>query len=67
MKQTKIVCTISDQHCEQDFLRHLFFAGMNVVRRNVPKRKREYRRILAEEPKKMSTFVPSFTKTDKRL
>ena len=34
MKQTKIVCTISDQHCEQDFLRHLFFAGMNVVRMN---------------------------------
>ena len=30
MKQTKIVCTISDQHCEQDFLRHLFFAGMNL-------------------------------------
>ena len=34
MKQTKIVCTINDQHCEQDFLRHLFFAGMNVVRMN---------------------------------
>lgn len=34
MKQTKIVCTISDQHCEQDFLRQLFFAGMNVVRMN---------------------------------
>lgn len=34
MKQTKIVCTISDQHCEQNFLRHLFFAGMNVVRMN---------------------------------
>ena len=30
-------------------------------------KKREYQRILAEKPKKMSTFVPSFTKTDKRL
>ncbi len=34
MKQTKIVCSISDRNCEQDFLRKLFFAGMNVVRMN---------------------------------
>jgi pyruvate kinase len=34
MKQTKIVCSISDRHCEVDFLRKLFFAGMNVVRMN---------------------------------
>lgn len=34
MKQTKIVCSISDLRCEQDFLRKLFFAGMNVVRIN---------------------------------
>lgn len=34
MKQTKIVCTISDRNCDQDFLRRLFFAGMNVVRMN---------------------------------
>ncbi len=34
MKQTKIVCSISDRHCDQDFLRSLFFAGMNVVRMN---------------------------------
>ena len=34
MKQTKIVCSISDRRCEQDFLRKLFFAGMNVVRMN---------------------------------
>lgn len=34
MKQTKIVCTISDRNCEIDFLRKLFFAGMNVVRLN---------------------------------
>lgn len=34
MKQTKIVCTISDNRCEVDFLRKLFFAGMNVVRMN---------------------------------
>lgn len=34
MKQTKIVCSISDRHCDEDFLRSLFFAGMNVVRMN---------------------------------
>jgi len=34
MKQTKIVCSISDLHCDVDFLRKLFFAGMNVVRMN---------------------------------
>ncbi|WP_130829282.1 pyruvate kinase [Prevotella rectalis] len=34
MKQTKIVCSISDRRCNVDFLRKLFFAGMNVVRMN---------------------------------
>lgn len=34
MKQTKIVCSISDFRCDVDFLRKLFFAGMNVVRMN---------------------------------
>ena len=34
MKKTKIVCSISDRRCEVDFLRKLFFAGMNVVRSN---------------------------------
>ncbi len=34
MKQTKIVCSISDLRCDENFLRKLFFAGMNVVRMN---------------------------------
>ncbi len=34
MKQTKIVASISDRRCEVDFIRHLFYAGMNVVRMN---------------------------------
>ena len=34
MKKTKIVCSISDRRCDEDFLRRLFFAGMNVVRMN---------------------------------
>ena len=34
MKQTKIVASISDRRCDVDFIRHLFDAGMNVVRMN---------------------------------
>ena len=34
MKQTKIVCSISDFRCDVEFLRKLFFSGMNVVRMN---------------------------------
>ena len=34
MKQTKIVASISDRRCDQEFIRKLFFAGMNVVRMN---------------------------------
>lgn len=34
MKQTKIVASISDLRCEQDFIRKLFLAGMNIVRMN---------------------------------
>lgn len=34
MKQTKIVCSVSDMRCDEDFIRSLFIAGMNVVRMN---------------------------------
>ena len=34
MKQTKIVASISDRRCDQDFISSLFEAGMNVVRMN---------------------------------
>lgn len=33
-KKTKIICTISDLHCEVGFLRSLYASGMNVVRIN---------------------------------
>ena len=33
-KKTKIVATISDLNCEQEFLRELYKAGMNVIRLN---------------------------------
>ena len=34
MKQTKIVCSVSDLRCDEEFIRKLFLAGMNVVRMN---------------------------------
>ena len=34
LKHTKIVASISDLHCDQDFIRSLFESGMNVVRMN---------------------------------
>ncbi|MDH8702110.1 pyruvate kinase [Dysgonomonadaceae bacterium PH5-43] len=34
LKQTKIVATISDLRCEEEFISDLFYAGMNVVRMN---------------------------------
>ena len=34
MKQTKIVASISDRRCDKEFIRKLFFAGVNVVRMN---------------------------------
>ncbi len=34
MKQTKIVASVSDRHCDVDFIRQLFNAGVNVIRMN---------------------------------
>lgn len=34
MKQTKIVASVSDRRCSQEFIRNLFNAGMNIVRMN---------------------------------
>lgn len=34
MKKTKIICTVSDVRCDEDFIRDLYENGMNVVRIN---------------------------------
>ena len=34
MKKTKIICTISDNNCDVDFIRSLYDNGMDVVRLN---------------------------------
>lgn len=33
-KKTKIICTISDMNCETEFIRQLYYSGMNVARIN---------------------------------
>ena len=33
-KRTKIICTIADNRCDEDFIRQLYENGMNVVRIN---------------------------------
>lgn len=34
LKKTKIIATVSDRHCEPEFIRELYESGMNVVRIN---------------------------------
>ena len=57
MKQTKIVCTISDYRCEEDFLRKLFFAGMNVVRMNTAHGTREGMSKVIDNTRKVSSLI----------
>lgn len=57
MKQTKIVCSISDRHCEVDFLRKLFFAGMNVVRMNTAHASQEGIRQIIRNTRSVSSHI----------
>lgn len=48
LKKTKIVASISDLRCDEDFIRELFNAGMNVVRMNTAHASREgFEKIIA--------------------
>ncbi len=57
MKQTKIVASISDRRCDQDFIRKLFFAGMNVVRMNTA---HAYRRRYSHHCKECKSRVSTY-------
>lgn len=57
MKQTKIVCSISDRRCDVDFLRKLFFAGMNVVRMNTAHATPEGIRNIISNVRKVSPHI----------
>ncbi len=57
MKQTKIVCSISDRRCDADFIRKLFFAGMNVVRMNTAHATREGIRTIIRNTREVSSHI----------
>lgn len=57
MKQTKIVCSISDRRCDADFIRKLFFAGMNVVRMNTAHATKEGIREIIRNTRAVSPHI----------
>ena len=57
MKQTKIVATISDRRCDQDFIRKLFFAGMNVVRMNTAHASEEGMKEIIKNVRAVSSHI----------
>jgi pyruvate kinase len=57
MKQTKIVASISDRHCETEFIRQLFDAGMNVVRMNTAHASEEGIRKIVKNVREVSHHI----------
>ncbi|MFO7864312.1 MAG: pyruvate kinase [Salinivirgaceae bacterium] len=56
-KLTKIVATISDMNCEQDFLRKLYDEGMNVVRLNTAHQDHKDTLKVVENVRKVSNKI----------
>lgn len=57
-KLTKIVATISDKHCEPEFLRAMYDAGMDVVRVNTAHQSPEQTLRVMENLRKVTVKVP---------
>ena len=57
MKQTKIVASISDRRCSEEFIRDLFEAGMNVVRMNTAHATEEGIRQIVENVRAVSRHI----------
>lgn len=57
MKQTKIVASISDLRCDVDFIRKLFFAGVNVVRINTAHAKPDGIRTIVRNVRAVSPHI----------
>jgi len=57
MKQTKIVASISDRRCDTDFIRKLFFAGVNVVRMNTAHASEEGIRQIVKNVREVSHHI----------
>ncbi len=56
-KQTKIVATISDKRCDEDFIRALFNEGMNVVRLNTAHLDEEGLNKIVTSVRKVSKYI----------
>jgi pyruvate kinase len=56
-KKTKIVATISDLRCEEDFIRSLFREGMNVVRINTAHTTPEGLNKIVTNVRKVSKYI----------
>lgn len=57
-KKTKIVCTISDIHCDVDFIRDLYERGLNVVRMNTAHMTDDGLRHLVANVRAVSEQIP---------
>ncbi len=56
-KKTKIVATISDLRCDEEFIRQLYQAGMNVVRLNTAHQTIEVTQHIVENVRKVSDKI----------
>lgn len=57
MKLTKIIATISDKHCEPEFIRTLYDAGMNIVRMNSAHLNREGFEKIVKSVRSVSPYI----------
>ena len=56
-KKTKIIATISDKHCEPEFIRALYEAGMNAARINSAHLTPEGATTIVENVRKVSEQI----------
>ena len=56
-KKTKIICTISDIRCDEEFIRELYVNGMNVVRINSAHATLEGAQKIVENVRKVSDKI----------
>ncbi len=56
-KRTKIVATISDKNCGSDFIKHLYEAGMDVIRINSAHLTLEAALVIIENTRKVSNKI----------
>lgn len=62
-KKTKIVATVSDFRCDEDYIRSLYEAGMNAVRINTAHAPIEGAQKIIENVRKVSDQIPIIVDT----